>query len=329
MEDQESGKSRKIGKVPTRTKTTTKSRSGSSPVWSPPRLLKRCLTGCPNGVATLRVRKGSFDALNEGSGAGALGKVSKILVSVKFLSAILGPEVGASILWTPGKMRSFCRKTHVHKIPRFRGGGVFWVWGGWGGSADFVLMGARIFLTKWSKVFAPYDLPALDGFELRGWKSQSQIVAILCRKRLLRQPNLNEDFPPTLAFVFSLFFHLFCDFLCFLVRFWALLNQRVSKYLRGDRDHSTMSPWREVLTMYWQAIVAHNLIILQHCQGENVAFLWQYGCRSGRAERQCTGKQMRVLLLPPSLNVPEKGQEGQIGTDEPRSGEPPLWNHPV
>ena len=37
-------------------------------------------------------------------------KVRKILVSVKFVSAILGPEMGASILWTPGKMRSFCRK---------------------------------------------------------------------------------------------------------------------------------------------------------------------------------------------------------------------------
>ena len=43
-------------------------------------------------------------------------------MSIKFLSAILGPEMGASILWTPGKMRSFCRrKTHVHKIPRLRG----------------------------------------------------------------------------------------------------------------------------------------------------------------------------------------------------------------
>ena len=42
-------------------------------------------------------------------------------------------------------MRLFCRKNHVHKIPRFReGGGVFWVWGG--GSADFIFMGARIFL---------------------------------------------------------------------------------------------------------------------------------------------------------------------------------------
>ena len=36
-------------------------------------------------------------------------------------------------------------KTHVHKIPRFRGGGYFGFWGG-GGSADFIFMGARIFL---------------------------------------------------------------------------------------------------------------------------------------------------------------------------------------
>ena len=64
-----------------------------------------------------------------------------LLVSVKFVSAILGPEMGAPILWTPGKMRSFCRKTHVHKIPRFR---VFFFGGG---SADFIFMGARIFLT--------------------------------------------------------------------------------------------------------------------------------------------------------------------------------------
>ena len=42
------------------------------------------------------------------------------------------------------KTPSFCRKTYVYKIPRF-GGGVFWVWGG-GGSADFIFMGARIFL---------------------------------------------------------------------------------------------------------------------------------------------------------------------------------------
>ena len=66
----------------------------------------------------------------------------KILVSVKFLSAILGTEMAAPILWTPGKMRSFCRKSHFQKIPRFRGGGVF----RGRGSADFIFMGARIFL---------------------------------------------------------------------------------------------------------------------------------------------------------------------------------------
>ena len=38
------------------------------------------------------------------------------------MSAILGPEMGAPILWTPGKMRSFCRKNHVRKIPLFWGG---------------------------------------------------------------------------------------------------------------------------------------------------------------------------------------------------------------
>ena len=68
-----------------------------------------------------------------------------LLVSVKFVSAILGPETAAPILWTPGKMRSFCRKTYVHKIPRFRGG--YFGFAGGGGSADFIFMGARIFLT--------------------------------------------------------------------------------------------------------------------------------------------------------------------------------------
>ena len=53
-----------------------------------------------------------------------------ILVSIKFVSAILGPEMAAPILWAPGKMRSFCRKTYVHKIPRFRRGGSFGFGGG-------------------------------------------------------------------------------------------------------------------------------------------------------------------------------------------------------
>ena len=37
-------------------------------------------------------------------------------------------------------------KTHVYKIPRFRGGGILGFGGG--GSADFIFMGARIFLIR-------------------------------------------------------------------------------------------------------------------------------------------------------------------------------------
>ena len=71
-------------------------------------------------------------------------------MSVKCLSAILGPEMGASILWMPGKCALSAGKTHVHKIPRLSGGGgVFWVLGE-GGSADFIFMGARIFLNSGS-----------------------------------------------------------------------------------------------------------------------------------------------------------------------------------
>ena len=39
--------------------------------------------------------------------------------------------------------------------------------------------------------------------------------------------------------------------------------------MRGDRDRSTMSLRREVPTLYWQAIVARNVVVLQ--QGGDVA----------------------------------------------------------
>ena len=39
-------------------------------------------------------------------------------------------------------------KTHAHKIPRFRGGGGGILGFGGGGSADFIFMGARIFLNN-------------------------------------------------------------------------------------------------------------------------------------------------------------------------------------
>ena len=66
-------------------------------------------------------------------------------MSVKFLSAILGPEMAAQILWTPGKNAFFLQENlHVHNIPRFWVGGYS---GLGGGSADFIFMGAGIFLT--------------------------------------------------------------------------------------------------------------------------------------------------------------------------------------
>ena len=76
-------------------------------------------------------------------------------------------------------MRPFCRKNHVHKIPRFRGGGGYFGFFG-GGSADLIFMGARIFLIEARKLgkpltstlltstlfLAPGGFP-VEGFELK------------------------------------------------------------------------------------------------------------------------------------------------------------------
>ena len=44
------------------------------------------------------------------------------------------------------RMRSFCRKNHAHKIPRWRGGGAFWVLlGGGGGKCRFFFYGREDF----------------------------------------------------------------------------------------------------------------------------------------------------------------------------------------
>ena len=57
--------------------------------------------------------------------------IRKILVSAKFVSAILGPETAAPILWAPRISAFFLQENlHVHKIPRFLGGGVFGFGGG-------------------------------------------------------------------------------------------------------------------------------------------------------------------------------------------------------
>ena len=69
--------------------------------------------------------------------------IRKILVSVKFLSAILGPERGASILWTPGqKCVLAAGKTMSIKFLVLGGGGYFGFGGGqcrfyFYGRADF------------------------------------------------------------------------------------------------------------------------------------------------------------------------------------------------
>ena len=45
----------------------------------------------------------------------------------------------------PEKMRSFCKKNHVHKIPRFRGGGSILGFGGRGGECRFYFYGRADF----------------------------------------------------------------------------------------------------------------------------------------------------------------------------------------
>ena len=68
----------------------------------------------------------------------------KTLVSIKLLSAILGPEMAAPILWTPGKNAFFLQEKPMSIKFLVLGGGYFGFWGGRGecrfyfyGRADF------------------------------------------------------------------------------------------------------------------------------------------------------------------------------------------------
>ena len=60
---------------------------------------------------------------------------------------MLGPEMAAPISWAPGHFWFVLQENlHAPKLPRFRGGGCLGFFGE-GRSADFVFMGAGIFLT--------------------------------------------------------------------------------------------------------------------------------------------------------------------------------------
>ena len=75
-------------------------------------------------------------------------------MSIKFLPAILGPEMAAPILWAPGILGFFLLENpHAHKIPPFFGGGVLGFFRRGGRGADSILMGVGIFLF-FSSVFS-------------------------------------------------------------------------------------------------------------------------------------------------------------------------------
>ena len=68
-------------------------------------------------------------------------------MSIKFLPAILGPEMAAPILWAPGIFWFFLLENpDAHEIPPFGGGGgVLRFFRRGGGSANLIFMGVGIF----------------------------------------------------------------------------------------------------------------------------------------------------------------------------------------
>ena len=57
--------------------------------------------------------------------------------------------MAAPILWAPDIFGFFLQENpHAYKIPRFRGGYLFYFFLGGGGSASFISMGAEIFLWR-------------------------------------------------------------------------------------------------------------------------------------------------------------------------------------
>ena len=120
-------------------------------------------------------------------------------MSIKFLSAILGPEMGAPILWTPGKKkRPFCRKAMSIKFFVLGGGGVFWVFLGGAGCrfyfygredfSDFLQTPKETFFLRFSRVSGRAAFPG--PFQRAVFPKNSP------RASIGRFPSIKSRFPP-------------------------------------------------------------------------------------------------------------------------------------
>ena len=108
--------------------------------------------------------------------------------------------MAAPILWTPGKNAFFLQENlHVHKIPRFGGGG-FWVWGG-GGKCRFYFYGRGDF--SWEKlnqgVSKPGCFPLFSGKIQIVSRTLSGLFLVGAlnrpRKRKRTNPRANQENP--------------------------------------------------------------------------------------------------------------------------------------
>ena len=95
------------------------------------------------------------------------------------------------------KMRSFCRKNRVRKIPRFWGGVLG---GGGGGSADFIFMGARTFLKRRGcRICVTVRLPVRPRGETMHWQANSKSPLSVTVTPLLDVPEIPcKPIPPKL-----------------------------------------------------------------------------------------------------------------------------------
>ena len=93
-------------------------------------------------------------------------------------------------------MRSFCKKTCVHKIPRF-GGGVFWVFGG-GGECRFYFYGRADFSELNRGVSKPGGFPLFSGKVQIVSRTLSGLFLVGALNRLRKRKRTNRENPWTI-----------------------------------------------------------------------------------------------------------------------------------